>query len=249
MKRIAKLGGVVAALLFVSVAVKAATITRMANVTATVTSTATLTADVRLISNDNPAGELAFGTVELGASAWANMPPQYVNLRVVNNSANWRLRLTTKNFATAPSTSTWGFAYGALKGDVEGALVPLAWRASTETTTGYSPAMGDPGANPSVGWTFIKDQQDQNDPDNTSGDQSFAWVDANTGYCNIAYGSAGGTNVVALSPTVDEATALPTPDSEFKLFVEGNFNGATAANYGPVGGSDENQLQLDLIYQ
>jgi hypothetical protein len=192
---------------------------------------------------------LGFGSQSAGVSSWSTVAAQHVKIQVFNNSAAWTLKAYTKNFDVAPSTSDWGYSYGGLIGSTTSAKIPLAWRASTTTATA-APAFGDPSVSSTTatfGWTFFKDYWDADDPGQAD-DQSFA---AAQGYITVAYGSAGGTNVVAKKQNVTTASALATPTSVFRLYLEGNFAGAPAGTYNqtaPPGGASKNKLQLDLDY-
>lgn len=232
----------VGVLLFGAV-VQGATTPKTVAVTATVSSVSALTADPKLTATDATATGLAFGSVASSVGAWSTLAPQYVSAAVNNNSVSWRLRLTTKNFASAPSVATWGYAYGGLKGAVDGGKVPLAWRVSTGTVVAQAPATGNPSV-VSTGWTFIKDQMDLDDPATGSADESFVTADGD-GYCNIAFGSSSSSIVIAAPPTGSgpvAQVALTPITAPFKVFVSGNFNGAGATTYSTV-------LNFDLIYQ
>jgi hypothetical protein len=227
------------------VIVNAGTTPKTVNVTASVSQVSALTAVPTLTTTDVTATSLEFGAVSSAANPWATLAPQYVKMSVSNNSVSWRLRLTTKNFATAPPTATWGYAYGGLKGAIDGAKVPLGWRVSTGTVVAAAPAVGDPSL-PAKGWTFIKDQSDVDDPATTGVGQDESFTKADTdGYCNIAFGNASSTIAIAGPPTGSGPvvqTQLPTNTTSFKVFVEGNFNGAGATTYTTI-------LNFDLIYQ
>lgn len=221
-----------------------ATTPKTVNVTATVPAVSSLTADPKVTATDvaSPSG-LVFGSVSSSVGQWATLAPQYVSMSVSNNSVSWRLRLTTKNFTSAPPTNPWGYAYGGLKGTLDGAKVPLAWRVSTGTVVALAPATGNP-AVPTSGWTFIKDQLDLDEPATTATDESFTTADA-AGYCNIAFGSASYSTAIAAPPSGSGAVAqvpLPSLTAPFKVFVLGNFSGAAATSYTTV-------LNFDLIYQ
>lgn len=229
--------------LLLGAVVQGATTPKTVTVSATVPAVSSLVADPKLTATDAAATGIAFGNVASTVGQWATLAPQYVSMAVTNNSVSWRLRLTTKNFASAPPTTTWGYAYGGLKGAVEGGKVPLAWRVSTGTVLAQAPAPGNPSV-ASSGWTFIKDQWDLDEPATASTDESFATADAD-GYCNIAYGSSSYSTALAAPPTGSGAVAqvpLPTLTSPFKVFVLGSFNGAGATTYSTV-------LNFDLIYQ
>jgi hypothetical protein len=199
---------------------------------ATVPAVNTLTANLKQTSDNSAKTTLAFGTVNSTAAEWGTLADQHVLVSVKNNSLAWRLRLSTNNFSSAPSTTTWGYSYGGMIDSAKpGARIPLAWRASTATTVGYSPPVGDPSVsvtNAAFGWTFLKDRRDRNLP-GTEENESFATSD-NAGYCNIAFGSSSYTSVIAKKRNLETATPLPETDDNFKVFIEGNFNGAPASS-------------------
>jgi hypothetical protein len=262
MKKIIPVGSAVAALLFVGVAIHAATNAQI-DVSATISAVSSLNATLKTnTTTPVDAPSIAFGNHASTEGSWAasGIPPYFVQIAVDKNDSNWRLRLSTKNMKEllpadiAYTTTTWGYSFGGLVSTTTaGGKIPFAWRCSTSTANGATPAAGNPAVAGS-GWTFVKDQEDLDDPSAAAvGNQSFEWVDTNTGYCNIAFGGPSYTNVVAINGNVTQAPIEPRTAS-FKLFLNANFNGARAAGYGPAPANatfktavTQNKLVLDLL--
>jgi hypothetical protein len=175
---------------------------------------------------------IAFGSISTGVGSYASTPAEYVRIEVDDNAPNWRLRAYTKNFpiATNPtiSTTTWGFAYGGLRGAVDGAKAAMGWFCSSNIITG-GPATGNPGATTSVGWTFLKDERDVDDPGTTGTgkDESFS---ASAAYTNIAFGGASFTRIAKPAVT-GFSEQLATRTSPFFWYLEADFSVAGATTY------------------
>lgn len=185
-------------------------------------------------------GSFSFDTVDV-FTAWGEAPDEYIKVVVNDNSINWRLRIYTDNFRNTaddpgtdfdvtPDSNTWGFAYGGMiqSTSTVGAKAGLAWQASSETV---KPANGDPGASPSVGWTYIKDIKDVDDPfTNLYTDTTDPGVQTST----YTYGTF--TLLTSTSPTESFANKYVTHDVydvELDAVVSGGYDlsGADKAGY------------------
>jgi hypothetical protein len=230
MSRLLKVtGGVVLGLTMLTPMLHAETSvgTSTVGVSATVLGVNTLTAEPRNVSDDQPAPGVAFGSVSPGGSAWSELADQYLRVAVNDNAASWRLRAYSNNFASPPSTATWGFQYGGLIGNVAGAKAPGAWLTNPNAIPG-GPGVGNPADGTSNGWTFLKDFHDVDDP-GAAGDSSFAGSDAD-GYTNIAFGSPSFTRIVR--PNIGGGSeALATPTSPFFFYLEADFSASPADSY------------------
>lgn len=244
--------------------VTGATVTNVVSVGATahVNEVVVVTTGVFLTADDSPVSSLDFQTVSAADSSWSTLAPAHIRFTIKFNR-NWMLRLTTKNDAVRETTNgfydealtirTWGYSYGGLMGQVKGALIPFSWRTSTQTVVGVYPPPGDPTV-PTHGWTFVKDQNDLDNPqtpkddpnspgEDTKGDESFAAANT-SGYCNVAFGNGKGTEVI--DPIAKDENGDPVISTHlnagdpFKVFIEGDFAGASATDYSTV-------LIFDLI--
>jgi len=176
----------------------------------------------RIIDNGNVA-QIDFGTLPGGTGN--KLAPHYVAVEVHSNYGVWELEVYTDNFAAPPSTTTWGYQYGGMKGTTAGNRAPIVWQAyrSTHTVT-------DPPAN-LAGWTYLKDKKDLDIP-GTPADES--WTRAHTdGYTNIAYGGPDYVNVVEPG-----TTGVPDTDNILDVYPGGLFGSAPADAYGTVIGFD-----------
>jgi len=191
---------------------------------ATVNSISSMGVEVRNVT-DNEIGAYALGTLDSGGTVYDTKGKQYVKVTIVDNSG-WKIKAYTDNFAAAPSTPTWGYQYGGLSNYTSSTTLSLAWQASTATVSGGID-VGDPGAEPSVGWTFIKDHHDAWDPGSLT-DNSFATADAE-GYTTVAYGSVSYTNVnIPSAPGGIKAIAVGDP---FYLYTEVDRSVVAAGSY------------------
>ncbi|MBL0059211.1 MAG: hypothetical protein IPP35_08920 [Elusimicrobia bacterium] len=265
MKRIVTLGAAVLAVAFsVSIARAAETTVGTNDVTvgAKVLGASALYTDVKLIADNTDPGSrvLRFGDIAAGASAWSNKPLEYVQITVDDNHVSadgkgWRLRTYTNNFPALnlgdadqvkQTTTTWGYNFGGLKGDVNSAKAAMGWWASTSTVVG-GPVIGNPEQGLTNGFTFLKDGKDFDDPSTVEivggvnkKDESFTASDA-AGYCNVAFGSPSFTRVVKPA-TADGNLPTLTPTTPFYYYVGANFNGAAKATY-------DTKIMFDLIEQ
>ncbi len=213
-------------------------------VTASITiapSTNPLTTQLKNVSNNANAASVAFPSFSGPQSSWSLVASQYMQIAVNNNSLAWRLRLYSNNFTSQPSTTTWGFQYGGLVGNVAGTKIGMAWLTNdTVIPSGPNPAsptgITDPANSTLHGWSYLKDARDVDDP-NAAGDSSFGAADG-AGYTNIAFGSPGETRIVR--PNVGGSQPLGTPSSAFFLYYKGDVSNAAAASY-------NTNLVLDLF--
>lgn len=204
---------------------------------------------------------LNFGDINGTPALWSNKPLQAVKIKVDNNAQSWRLRTYTDNFGAIASSTThiadWGYNFGGMKAGT-GAKAAMGWMILPDTGThaGGGPGTGNP-ADGSVkstagviiggnGWTYLKDFNDYNDPSNdvivdgvNTKDESFAGSDG-AGYCNIAFGSAGSTNIVRPNVNPGNEALVGGRDADFFFYAEANFNGAP-------GGSYNGTVKFDLI--
>jgi hypothetical protein len=190
--------------------------------TATLGASTSLTVQAKTIVGNTDVASINFGSLPGGTT---NMyARQYVAAEVASNYGGWELEIYTDNFATQPSTTTWRFQYGGMKGATAGNRAPMVWQAYRSTHT-----VADPPAN-LVGWTYLKDKKDVDDP-GSPGDQS--WTRAHMdGYTNIAYG--GPDYVMVVEPT---GGVLDT-DKKLMVYLGGLFGSAAADTYGTTLGID-----------
>ncbi len=214
-------------------------------VTASITiaaSTNPLITQLKNISNDANAASVAFPSFSGPQSSWSLVASQYMQVNVNNNSLAWRLRVYSNNFTSQPSTTTWGFQYGGMIGNVAGTKIGMAWLTNPTIigAPGPNPAsptgITDPANSSLHGWSYLKDARDVDDPV-AAGDSSFSAADG-AGYTNIAFGSPGETRIVR--PNVGGSEALGTPASAFYLYFKGDVSNAAAATY-------NTNLVLDLF--
>jgi hypothetical protein len=237
-----------------SLPLQAATVdTATVDVTATVTGVSTLTTQPKNIdtdtddTNDTDATNIAFGSIGAGTGVWGNLPGQYVRINVDDNAPSWRLSAYSNNFGGAvPDPADWpGTQFGGMisQGGILGQRAPMAWM-SLPNTVANGPGTGLP-SDPTQGWTFMKDLADQDDPATATNDESFAASDA-AGFTNVAFGAASFTNIVR--PNLDDPATPQSEGSEtlagrtdpFYWYVEADFSGSSAADYGTT-------INLDLI--
>jgi len=175
-----------------------------------------------------PLGAIAFGTLGSGGAAYSTKATQYVQIAVNNNAASWKVRTWTNNYGSQPSTTTWGFQYGGLKGAVNGDKISMGWQASSATAAGINLVAGDPATSASNGWTYLKDIKDVWDnvivPHN-----DFATSDA-AGYTTVAYGNGTYTNI-NVPNAVGGSRALTNRTDSFYLYTEADLSVASADTY------------------
>lgn len=190
-----------------------------------------LTTQLKNVSDDLNAANVAFPAFSGPQSSWTLVASQYMQVTVDNNALAWRLRLYSNNFTEQPSTTTWGFQYGGLKGNVDGAKIPMAWLVNPNTIpSGPAATVGgiaDPANSTINGWTFLKDARDVDDPV-AAGDSSFGASDLG-GFTNIAFGAPSFTRIVR--PNVGGSEALTTIASPFYVYFKGDVSAAPAASY------------------
>jgi hypothetical protein len=216
-----------AGLVFSAVSAQAAytsILIRSFTATASVGAVNTFTAQPLTIATNATATGFTFGAQSNGAP-YISVPLEYMSISVNDNSALWKLQTYTNDFATQPSTTTWGLSYGGLIGATAGDKVSMVWQVLTSTVAG-GPVLGVlPGQTGSF-WTYFKDKMDVQS--NTGLDTtSFAAAQA-AGYCNIAYGGASiGTTAIVDSATGGQV-ALPSKQTPFDMYVRGDFSTAPA---------------------
>ena len=208
-------------------------------VNASVTGSNTLTTQAKSIAGNGSSTTITYATIVGHPAAWSTLADQYIQISVDDNAPSWRLRSFTNNFVGISSvpTNVWGYAYGGLKGDVNGAKAAVAWR-NNSTILSTGPTTGNPqtGTN---GWTFIKDMRDEDDPI-AVGDQSFVAADL-AGYTNIAFGAPSYTRMV--NPTVEGGSeSLATITTPWFYYTEADFSPSPAATY-------STSLVLELLNQ
>lgn len=250
MKRIATLGAAVLAVAFSISIVHAANPKKSAAVSATVVGVSAIsTFDVKDMSNNVVGGGISFPLAD-NAVAWGAKGDRYIKLAVTNNQS-WELKTYTDNFSAGlPSTTTWGYQYGGLKGAVvagKGQMAGLGWLVMKDTNVVQfqGPDAKDPGATivvngstlPASDWLYVKDINDQNvpvavgpDPD----DESFA---GSAGYTNIAFSEGAGSTAVTriVRPTAGAASSYSDPlanrTDPFYYFLGASFNALPAGSY------------------
>jgi len=183
------------------------------------------------------ATSISFGTVSPGAGFL--VPAQYIKVVHDDNSLAWEIKVYTSNFATEPSTTTWGYNYGGMIGKVPGARLPMGWHARVDNSLTSKFAAGDPAADPSVGWNFVKDKDDKDNP-GTTGDESWLGPKGDAAYANVAFGGPGYQNII--NPQDAEDYSDPDTDKTFVVEVEGCFGSATADTYSTT-------IYFDLVHK
>jgi len=203
----------------------------------TMASVTSLSAQAKNISDNANATEVSFGTVTVLTNKLAG---QYVWITVRSNvlgsTGAWELEIYTRNFTTAPSTTTWGYQYGGLKGSVAGHRVPLVWKVYCSTHT-----VGDPPAN-LANWMFVKDRWDLDIP-GTPDDESWgnAHQDANgNSYTNIAYG--GPDYMMVIEPGTGLTGGVLDTDNTFAVYLGGQFSVAASDVYSTI-------VRFDLYHE
>jgi hypothetical protein len=172
---------------------------------------------------------------------------EYIKVTHDDNSLAWEIKIYTNNFATEPSTTTWGYNYGGMIGLVPGARLPMAWHAETADFVSSPFAVGSATTTPSVGWNFVKDKRDKDIP-GTPEDES--WLGPNdagehgkgtAGYANVAYGGPDYQKVIDPRVGSPEYGYLDG-DKIFTVEVEGISSAASADTYGTT-------ISFDLVHK
>jgi len=175
------------------------------------------------ISDNSDAASVDFGSV----SNAVVLAPQYLEIDVGSNRADWELAIYTDNFDGTQSTTTWGTQYGGLKGATDGNLAPMLWQTYDETVASPGPTavVDDP-----MPWTWMKDKSDCGD---------FPWLQAGIldGYANIAFGGPDYTNIITPNGTYT-GTEIVEGTSPIAVYLEGNFVPAVADSYSATVGFD-----------
>jgi len=191
-----------------------------------------LWAQVKNIVDNSSTTAVGFGTINVLTNKLA---PQYVEIAVRSNALGstgaWELEIYTNNFASQPSTTTWGYQYGGMvdTGADGGHRVPMVWQAyrSTHTVT-------DPPAN-LAGWTYLKDWKDIDIPGTTMNE---SWASAHAGgYTNVAYG--GVDYLMVVEPLT---TGVLDNDNTFVVYLGGQFSAAASDTYSTT-------LRFDLYHE
>lgn len=211
-------------LLFVGVGTSLAVVDKTGSVPATATlgASTSLSVQAKRISDNGTVASVDFGSLPGGTGN--KLAAQYVEINVASNYGSWELEVYTNNFATQPSTTTWGYQYGGMKGSTVGNRVAMAWLAHTATTS-----VSDPPAD-LTGWTYVKDKKDVDMPGTPTNEN---WTTAHSdGYTNIAYGGPDYLMVVKPSGAV-----LDT-DNKLMVYLGGLFGSAAADTYSTTIGID-----------
>lgn len=240
MKLVSKIGGALAVAALALPSLHAASVvTNSIDVGAVITTAGSLTTQAKNISDSATATGIGFSGASPDAAAWATKGAQYVEIAVDNAVLAWELRTYTNNFSTvnfgnatefAATTTTWGFQYGGLKGSTPGAKVPMSWMVLPDTGVNAfgGPDVFDPSTPAGNKWLFIKDINDQDIPDTTGSDESYA---AFPQYSNVAFGSAAQTVVVRPNAVPGDQEQLATRTTPFYYYVGASFRGAPAGTY------------------
>ena len=182
---------------------------------------ATLPVQAKRISDNGDVFSIDFGS--LPADTANRLAPHYVEIDVGSNYGVWELEIYTNNFAAQPSTTTWGYQYGGMKGAIAGNRAPMVWQAYRITTT-----VSDPPAL-LTGWTYLKDKRDVDIPA-TPPPADESWAKAHIdGYTNIAYGGPDYMNVVEPG-----TNGVPDTDNKLVVYLGGLFGSAAADTYSTV---------------
>jgi len=224
-KKVIRLAVVLALVLLVAApGTSLAAVDRTGSVTATATVGAStlLTVQAKRISDNGAVASIDFGSLPGGTGN--KLAPQYLEVNVTSNYGAWELEVYTNNFTATPSTTTWGYQYGGMKGTTAGNRAPMAWQAYRSIST-----VTDPPASLS-GWTYLKDKRDINPP----GETKMSWAAAHAdGYTNIAYGGPDHMNVVEPG-----TTGVLDTDNKLMVYLGGLFGSAPADSYGTTVGFD-----------
>lgn len=225
-------------LLLVGTGIAGAAVVATDNVPASATLGGVSTLSVEAVTyGGSTVGAIAFGTVSPGADFLT--PPQYVKVDHSDNSLAWEIKIYTDNFATDPSTTTWGYNYGGMIGLLPGARLPMGWHARVDNSLASAFVAGDPGAMVSVGWNFTKDKRDKDIP-GTVEDESWLGPTGDAAYANIAYGNQAWQRVI--DPLVGPPDySYEDTDKTFVVEVEGCFGEASADTYGTT-------ISFDLVH-
>jgi len=209
-------------LLFAGLGTSLAGVDRTGTVSATATlgASTSLTVQAKKISDNTDVSSIDFGSLPGGTTD--KLPDRYVAVEAHSNYGVWELEIYTNNFPTIqPSTTTWGYQYGGMKGSVDGNRAPMKWGAYVSTTT-----VADPPADLDD-WNWIKDKKDLDMP-GTGPDES--WGNAHSGgYTNIAYGGPAYMNVIEPGTGLTGGTA--DTDNKLVVYAVGQFGSAPADSY------------------
>ncbi|MDI6640813.1 MAG: hypothetical protein QME68_00670 [Elusimicrobiota bacterium] len=172
------------------------------------------------------------------------LPQAYIVVSATSNRIAWKIDIYTKNVPRVSTNTATGvyqcaglYNTDAPVGTTDFIRLPLLWIVSKETLTTLN--LGDSSVKNTVygstcsvtmGWMYMKDKGDQNDP-HITGDQS--WTGAHqAGYTVVLYGGPNYRNL-----PVGIATGNPN-----YVYVECDFSGATG------GKSYETTIWFDLYY-
>lgn len=211
-------------LLLAGVGTSLAVVDRTGSVPATATlgASTSLSVQAKRISDNGNVASVDFGSLPGGTGN--KLAAQYVEINVASNYGSWELEVYTNNFTTQPSTTTWGFQYGGMKGNVAGNRVGMAWQAYRSLTAVTDPPVA------LTGWTYLKDKKDVDIP-GTGANES--WATAHTdGYTNIAFG--GPDYLMVIEPS----GGILDTDNKLMVYLGGLFGSAAADSYSTTIGID-----------
>jgi hypothetical protein len=227
-KTIWLVGALTLVLLFAGLGTSLAVVDRTGTVpaAATIGASTSLTVQAKKITDNTNVTSIDFGSLPGGTGN--KLAAQYVELNVASNYGVWELEIYTNNFAaTTPSTTTWGYQYGGMKGAIAGNRAPMVWQAYRVTTAVSDPPVA------LTGWTYLKDKKDLDIPVTPlPADESWAKAHID-GYTNIAYGGPDYMNVVEPG-----TTGVPDTDKKLMVYLGGLFGSAAADTYGTTVGID-----------
>ncbi len=224
-KTIWLVGALTLVLLLVGVGTSLAVVDRTGTVPASATlgASTSLTVQGKKISDNTNVTLIDFGSLPGGTGN--KLAAQYVELNVASNYGGWELEVYTDNFATQPSTTTWGYQYGGMKGAIAGNRVGMVWQAYRVTTAVSDPPVA------LTNWTYLKDKRDVDMPGTVPNE---SWATAHSqGYTNIAYGGPDWMNVVEPG-----TTGVLDTDKKLMVYLGGIFGSAPADTYGTTVGID-----------
>ena len=188
-----------------------------------------MTVAVKSVAGDGVAAYSLGSALNSGGTAFNTKANQYVQVAVNDNSPSWKVRIFTNDYVgTTPSTTTWGFQYGGLKGLVAGSKIAMGWQASASiVATGIT--AGLPSISTTTGWTYLKDVKDVDDPI-AAGDSSFTASDA-AGYTTVAFGNGSYTDIITPSNLPAGTVALTNRTDPFYIYTEADLSVASADTY------------------
>lgn len=158
------------------------------------------------------------------SSNW-QLASSYIELDISCNAVAWKVIIYTNNTQASPLLIQRG---GLMCASTNTIHIPLAWVVSDSTVSITN--IGEPGeltknqitwmeGTENVGWQYIKDKGDRDDPNTTAWNES--WDNAYlSGYTTILFGGPGSIHL----------SCLKQAKSPVIIYIEGDFFAATEGN-------------------